>query len=220
MTHSFPIHFDPLPEREARASVVQCVITPVDRFTGLIVAGISARVPGQAAVARRSLSGHLVFERLIAAAPIRVSFDAGRTGYFTPEPRDFVLPQDPLDPVQRQVALDLRPDRVTDGEAATIRGGVRRAGQFVNGAEVVGRVTSVDGAADPFAQPEFQTRTDERGGFALRLRPPAINQAGGPAPVPVRLIVDLSVRADGVTANRTLSVEDLKTQTAGVIDLP
>ena len=77
MTHSFDINFEPRAVREApgRASVLDVVFTPVDGFTGQIAPGVRAEIRNQVRKARRSLSGHLVFERLIAADKHLVEFD-------------------------------------------------------------------------------------------------------------------------------------------------
>jgi len=181
MTHNFPIQFEPRPVREApeRVRPLDIVFTPVDGFTGQVVAGISARIAAQDAKARRSLGGHLFFERLIAADSHLVSFDTGRSGYFPVPDRLIDMPQRRLSPVDvfdtpaalaaalaadtRILRLERRPEAVQDGEALVVRGGVVRDGGPAGGVVVTGLVAGNDEV--------FRTRTNDRGGFAIRLRP-------------------------------------------------
>jgi len=183
MTHSFDIDFEPRALREApgRASVLDIVITPIDGFTGRIVPGMRAEIKKQARKARRSLSGHLVFERLIAADEHLVEFDLAGTGYFPPPPREIAIPQVRVKPTDefvdaadkaaklaadtRLLRLIKRPDAVIDGEAMIVRGGVIKDGAWAEGVKVTG---TAEGNPE-----EFQTLTNERGVFAIRLRPPA-----------------------------------------------
>ncbi|MEZ5875573.1 MAG: hypothetical protein R3D30_12380 [Hyphomicrobiales bacterium] len=205
MTHTFDIDFEPRTMREApeRISILDIVITPLDGFTGRIVSGVRAEIKKQARRARRSLSGHLVFERLIPADRNLVEFDVTGTGYFPPRPREIAMPQVRVKPTdsfadedERTAILDTdtrllrlirRPEAVIDGEAMIVRGGVLRDGTWAAGVEVTGEA---DG------NPEvFRTLTNERGVFAIRLRPPTPILDADAVRVPVRARV--SLRFDG-----------------------
>ena len=220
MSHAFEIIFDPLPDREARASRLDRVITPVDDFTGRIVTrGVSARVPREERMARRSLSGHLVFENLLTPAPLTVEIDAEAAGYFSPEPLIFPAPQvhdAPGEANIRVLRLILRPDRVIDGESAVIRGGVKRGPDWIAGADVRGRVS---GFGPPADTREFNTRTDARGSFALRVRMPVASQSGGGVAIPQEFDVALRVREGANEKTRTVRARELQTVTVNVIDL-
>jgi hypothetical protein len=229
MTHTFDIDFEPLAIRSApgRASVLDIVITPVDGFTGRIVFGAQAKIRKQARRARRSLSGHLVFERLIAADKHLVEFDVAGTGYFAPPPREIAMPQvkvkpddEFVDEADKQVKLDAdtrilrlvkRPEAVLDGEAMIVRGGVVKDGDWADGVEVTGTVEG---------NPEvFRSLTNARGVFAIRLRPPAPVLDADAVTVPVRARVRLlfdgghewrSDDGDGVDEESD-TLEDLRT---------
>lgn len=181
MTHSFPIIFEPRPIREGpdRPVSPDIVFTPVDGFTGRVVSGVSACIKAQSAWARRSASGHLFFERLYPADQHLVSFETGQSGYFSIPDRTIDMPQQrvlPTDSFASEAALNAalaadtrilrlvrRPEAVTDGEMLVVRGGVRRNAEWAEGVEVTGHV---DG------NPEvFRSLTNERGVFAIRLRP-------------------------------------------------
>lgn len=221
MSHRFEILFDPLPVRQAQTKRLDRVITPVDAFTGHVVSrGVTATIRAEERRARRSLSGHLVFEGLLAPAPTEIEVDAGPAGYFSPEPLVFDAPQDhdaPDADAERLLPLEMRPDRVIDGEAAVIRGAVRRGDIWVDGARIAG---TVSGFGPPEDERRFETRTDERGSFALRLRPPEIDQSGGLVDTPHAFDVELTVSHDGDTEARTVAVRDLQTTTLGIVDLP
>ncbi len=197
MTHNFAIHpFD------QGVYLLDVVVTPVDDFTGLpILRGVTATIPAQAAKAQRGLSGNLIFERLVAKPQYIVRLDPSRAGYFTPPDFPVDMPQDRD---ARIVRLIRRPDAIRDGEAMLVRGSVSHAGVPVQGQLVEGRIADI---ADP-----FRTQTDERGNFALRLRPPSPDLNADPRPVP--LIADVVLRlpgVDGVPAILLDEVKDLQT---------
>ena len=205
MSHSFPIYFDPRADREApdRPRRLDIAITPVDDFTGQLIRGVTAEITRQSRKARSTLGGHLVFEHLFEEAKHLIAIDPSRSGYFTPDPREIVMPQvrvSPHDtfanPAARAAALAndtrierlvLRPENVVDGEAMVVRGQVIRAGEPAESVEVTG---TLDGAAEPL----FRTLTNGRGNFAIRLRPPESPLGVGAVPVPVtataRLLFD------------------------------
>ncbi|MBF9031846.1 hypothetical protein HKCCE3408_15710 [Rhodobacterales bacterium HKCCE3408] len=229
MSHRFDIHFPPLAEREAATHRLTRVLTPVDDFTGdIVTSGVTAVFPWEDRKARRSLSGHLVFEDLLVsdlADPGEMVFEmeADRAGYFSPGRISFPVHQDlaPLPPDApqavkdarrriREVRLIRRPDCVIDGESAVIRGGVRREGAFVDAVAVEGRI-------DGFAR-IFRTRTDARGSFALRLQVPP-DGAGDPLP---KALVTLTFRLGAAPPHEVadIAVTDLATTTIDIVDLP
>lgn len=216
MGHPFDIYFDPLGDRQPRALRVTRVLTPCDRFTGQIVtAGITARIAARQAQARRTLGGHLFFEGPAGEAPCQVVIDTGNTGYFAPDPLDFPTPQAFGDPDARPVLLDLKPERVEDGSAAIIRGAVRFGGQYVAGARVTGTF--------PGTLTSFETRTNDMGSFALRLRLPPTSQAGGQVDVPFGREVDLIAAYRGAVSPAVSPrpvVRDFETLILPTIDLP
>ncbi|MEP1497401.1 hypothetical protein, partial [Pseudophaeobacter sp.] len=172
--------------------------------------------------ARVSLGGHLVFERLFDESRHLVAIDPARAGYFTPPPREIVMPQVRVRPDSvfanaaaraavlatdtRIERLMLRPEHVVDGEAMVVRGYVVRASAPAEGVAVTG---TVDGAASPV----FTTQTNSRGNFAIRLRPPDIILGVGAVPVPVTATARLFF--DGVEKWRSDTDPDL--QPAGVL---
>lgn len=224
MSHNFPINFDPRPEREApgRPRLLDIVITPLDGFTGRVVRGVGAKIAQQSRRARVSLGGHLVFERLFDEPRHLVAIDPARAGYFTPAPREIVMPQVRLRPDAvfadaaalaaalatdtRIVRLMLRPEHVVYGETMVVRGQVVRAGEPAEGVVVTG---TVDGAAAPV----FRTQTNGRGNFAIRMRPPDIVLGVGAVPVPVTATARLFF--DGVEKWR--SDTDPELQPAGML---
>lgn len=215
MGHSFEIILDPLAERQSRIRTLDCVITPKDRFTGeTVMRGVTAYIASQRTFAKRSLSGHLFFENLTVPAPISVEIDASKAGYFSPRNRRFLVPQDTSSETERVVNFDLRPERVIDGETATIRGQVRRIGTGlgVAGATVFG---SIAGGAP------FRTQTDKNGTYALRVGMPPAGMIGGPIQFPVQAQVTVWAELGTATSiSQPVDVTDMKTTERHFIDLP
>ena len=216
MAHSFDIVFDTSATPAEREQRLDCVITPVDRFTGQIITrGIKAEIARQRARARRSLRGHLFFERLPDPVPpfvVEVSVD--RSGYFPLDvPITIAAVQDLTDPNVGRHPFDLRPERVVDGESAVIRGRVKNAGgDGVAGATVRG--TNADGDA-------FETRSDRYGTYALRVRLPALVMAAGPEQIPVTGPIDVvATRGAASSPVRGVIVTDMSTVSAIELTLP
>ncbi|MCH5377092.1 MAG: hypothetical protein JJ992_24275, partial [Planctomycetes bacterium] len=205
MTHSFDIGFDPRSDREKRTWRLDLVISPIDDFTGrVITGGVIAEIPLQGARARRSLSGHLVFERLFPADKHLVDIDPEAAGYFAPDPVAVQMPQD--DREMRVVRLIRRPDAVEDGASMVVRGSVVRQG---SGSPVEGQL--VQGKIAGIAEP-FRTLTNERGNFALRLRPPAPFLGADPVRVPMVADVTLAFVEAGIPEMMLAEVEDMHTR--------
>jgi len=219
MTHSFDIGFDPRSEREERAWRLDLVITPIDDFTGrVIVRGVTATIPRQRMRARRSLSGHLFVERWVPAEQQfsndkhSVHIDPKAAGYFAPSPNPIEIETPQENRNTRILRLIRRPDTIEDGVSMIVRGSVVRQGNGdpVDGQVIEGRIA---GIADP-----FRTRTNERGNFALRLRPPSPILGADPVPVPITADVTLSFvdarNPGGVLIPDTLltDVEDMRTR--------
>lgn len=204
MSPAFEIILDPRPEREERTRRLEVVISPIDDFSGLVIrGGVSAEIPRQRTRARRSLSGHLVFERLIDEPRHLVHVDPAGAGYFTPDPIQIDMPQDPATRILRLIQ---RPDAVIDGAAMAVRGAVVRQGTRdpVGGQPIEGRIA---GIAAP-----FRTLTNERGNFALRLRPLPPVLGADPIPVPVTADVTLTFVGAGVPDLTLAAVEDMRTR--------
>ncbi|WP_377188382.1 hypothetical protein [Ruegeria meonggei] len=199
MTHSFPIIFDPNREAPERTSPASIVVTPLDSFTRRMIQGpITAKLRDWGNKARRSASGHLVFERLTAGKTYTVEVDAERAGYFQPKPYNITVRADQKDPVPdagRILTLTLRPDRVSDGEALIVRGEVVDA----SGERVAGQVldAKVKLATETQVRPgalTFSTQTNARGNFAMRMRPPPVSLSTTPK---FPLLVDVSFEIAG-----------------------
>ena len=230
MSHSFDIVFDPHRADPGRAALASIVLTPVDDFDGAIVAeGVNARIATLGRTAMRSLSGHLVFERLAADQAYGVSIEPERAGYFAPADLTIPVPQPRSKPNEilpgdtRVVRLVRMPDFVRDGEAMVLRGAIVNAAG--DGAEDVALTAVVDLAqdvadpdppqpADPAAPlPVFNTRTNAKGNFAIRMRPPRVSLSNAPR---LPIVGDVSLRIDGVQVWRG-PIRDLATE---VVKLP
>jgi hypothetical protein len=213
VTHSFEVILDPRPVRETRARHLDIVISPVDDFTGRLVAGgVTAAIPRQSIRARRSLRGHLVFERLVEEPRHLVHIDPAKAGYFTPDPVQIDMPQDRATRILRLIR---RPDAVIDGEDMVVRGSVVRQG---TGDPVAGQL--IEGRIAGIAAP-FRTLTNERGNFALRLRPVPPILGAGQVPVPVTADVTLTFVGAGVPDMTLGDVEDMRTRVLGAeVEIP
>ena len=177
------------------------MISPIDDFTGLVIAnGVAARIKSHFATAKRSLQGHLIFERLHPADRYVVAVNPKRAGYFTPNDIEIVMPQDRD---TRRLRLIRKPEYVVDGEAAIVRGQVVRDGEPAEGVAITG---SFDGSPRI-----YNSRTNKHGNFAIRLTAPSPDLSGDPVPVPVtgdaRLVFD-----DGTVQDEIVrTVEDMRT---------
>lgn len=206
MSHSFAINFEPRPERERQTRRLDVVITPVDDFTGrIIVGGVAAEIPRQRVRAGQSLSGHLVFERLIPEARHVVHVDPEAAGYFHYGTVEIDMPQDRD---TRIVRLIQRPDAVVDGSSMIVRGSVvqQGSGDPVADLAVTGRVAGV--------ARQFTTRTNGRGNFALCLqppRPPSMDTTEAVA-VPLKADVTLIFAGAGIPDIVLNDVEDMCTR--------
>ena len=133
-----------------------------------------------------------------------------------PQPR--AKPDEVLANDTRVVALTRLPDFVRDGEAMVLRGAVvdaagKEAGDVVLTAVVDLALDPADPdppqPADPAAPlPAFTTRTNARGNFAIRMRPPRLSCANTPR-LPVTCAVRLRIGAAQVWAG---DIRDLSTR--------
>lgn len=174
MAHSFDIRFDDTPTIDD----VTLALAPIDAFTGRIVpAGVKAEIENLPDVQIRNLSGMLVFTNLPAQPMYRIIVTAKRAGYFDPATVQFVPPASDDPDWARKRRLDVllyrRPTAPIEADATTVAGIVVRGVQAVTGARVWAELPA--NLLPPGAPPlrEFETRSDERGAFALSLRLPA-----------------------------------------------
>jgi hypothetical protein len=224
MSHSFDIRFDPERADPSRVWLASLVITPVDDFSGAVVTGpIKAEIKTLGKTARRSLSGHLIFERLEPNKTYTVDIDPEDAGYFSPAARDIPVPQVRSLPGQpkagdtRLERLTLRPDRIVDGEAMVLRGGIvdaagNEAPDVVLRADVTLFVDPADTNPPSPANPaaallSFTTKTNSKGNFGLRMRPPQVSLSSKPR-LPVMTTVSLKINANEVWAGQ---MKDLST---------
>jgi hypothetical protein len=140
---------------------------------------------------------------LIPADTHLVHIDPKAAGYFAPDPVEIHMPQEDRDTRIRR--LIRRPDAVVDGASMVVRGSVVRqgSGEPVDGQVVEGRIDGIE---------PFSTRTNERGNFALRLRPRAPILGANPVRVPVT--ADVTLKFVGVSTSDMLltAVEDMRTR--------
>jgi hypothetical protein len=181
MSHSFDIHFEP-----AHVDTVTFAIAPFDAFTGQIVSeGVEASVNGIPIRPIRNRSGLLVFINLPAQPQYQFSVRAAAAGYFDPPPQTFTPPgaNDPDWAEKRRKNLALTPLPSSHFPEATtlVRGVVVRGADAVAGATV--KLEPLEGGS------EFETRTADRGAFALPLRLPPLLPGEDEAPVPITLHV-------------------------------
>jgi hypothetical protein len=191
MPHSFDIHFDDnLP-----IDNVVVAVAPVDAFSGrLVSAGIEVHIEGLPNRPRRNLSGMLVFVNLPRQSLYRVILSAEKAGYFDPEPLDFVPPDndDPEFAKKRRLDVPLHrlPSAAIDTDATTVAGLLVRVTQPASGevrVPVAGALVWAELPISAFppgtsSPNHFETLTDKRGAFALRLRLP-VDAATAPMPI-------------------------------------
>jgi hypothetical protein len=181
MPHSFDVRFVDNPPIDH----VVVAVAPVDAFTGRIISsGIEARIEGLSNHPRRNLSGMLVFVNLPSRSRYRVIVSAEKAGYFDPEPLDFVPPDDDDPEFAKKRLLDVPlhrlPSVAVDADATTVAGLLVRvtqptpgeAREPVAGARVWAELPMSAFPPGTTSPKHFETRTDKRGAFALRLRLP------------------------------------------------
>lgn len=184
-SHVRPVHFD-----RTHFDDVVLAVTAVDAFNGRIIAdGIKVYIEKQIGGGFKrfpvkpvcNASGMQVFLNrrnqaplgspppLPAAPPYRIVIDAREAGYFSPPPTLIAaLPSDR----RLLVRLHRRPYSTLDAETTSISGLVVRGATRVSGALVKSVFTT--GLPPNSPQPEaFETFSDERGAFSLRMRLPA-----------------------------------------------
>lgn len=194
MVQRFAVAFEDDPPED----IVNFAVAPIDALTGRIVQrNITAQVSVQFEVTEpgeltlpdkpiRNLSGLLVFINLPSYSKYRVTVSAKAAGYFDQDPIEFTppLPSDNSE-LKDRLRLDFplfpRPDSDFDDEATVISGVLVSGEERVQGARisvetilpaVFGRMRN-NGTVKA-----FETRSDERGVFALVLRLPAFSDNG------------------------------------------
>ncbi len=176
--------------------VVTCAVAPIDALTGRIVqrkVTASVTVAGETAESEtlklpdkpiRNLSGLLVFINLPDHPKYQVHVKARAAGYFDPEPADFTPPEpdddsDPKDRLRLDFPLFPRPDFAFTDEVTLVSGVIVRGTEGVEEARILVIVpTPSIGMGNPPQPQVFETRSDERGAFALALRLPAFSENG------------------------------------------
>ena len=183
-SHARPVHFD-----RTHFDDVVLAVTAVDAFNGRIIAdGIKMYIEKQIGGGFkrfpvkpvRNASGVQVFLNRrnqaplgspppLPAPPYHIVIDAREAGYFSPPPTPIAaLPNDR----RLLVRLHRRPDSTLDAATTSISGLVVRGAARVGGALVKSVFTA--GLPPNSPQPEsFETFSDERGAFSLRMRLPA-----------------------------------------------
>ena len=184
---SRPLYFD-----RTHIDKVVLVVMAVDAFSGRIITrGVRAHIEKQISGGYkrfpvspvRNVSGKLVFLNRSNQAPLgsppslpvppyRIVVDAQEAGYFNPSP----VMVNAL-PNSRQLLLRLhqRPDAGLDPATTSVSGVVVRGAARVYGAMIKSIFTAgLPPSALPPNQPPvpFETRSDERGAFSLRMRLP------------------------------------------------
>ena len=179
--HSFPIYFDDDPKLDT----VSLAVVPMDAFSGrLVTSGVKVSIVGQLARPIRNLSGQLVFINLPEGNTYRVKVDPSVAGYFAPPESEFPDPADPDAGKSRRhlVRLTRRPDFPFEGTTTLIRGVVVRDAAPVEAARIwldalVKPEAPVSGEPPKPAPLPFETRSSDRGAFALPLTIPNVNNS-------------------------------------------
>lgn len=176
MSRAPVIHFESPPWRGDRVTLA---VVPVDGFSGAIVtSGIAVSVRGRPDRPIRNASGMLVFLNLPESLPDNekptyiVDIDAGETGFYDPEPIEFIPPE-PDDPDserkrRREALLIPRPDYSYPGGSTLLRGVLVTGAAPAVGATVRVRPDLSDG--------DFVARADGKGAFTLALRPSPLSK--------------------------------------------
>jgi hypothetical protein len=181
MTRRYPIILD-LP---ARIDRVTFALAPTDGVTGAVVrSGVSASVKGLPNRPIRNSSGLLVFVNLPDRPSYEIELDAREAGYFGPDSFVWEPPSGEPSPRQRQVdrLLQPRPDFPFRDSTTLVRGVVVRGGAAVADARIWARPAPDSGP--------FETRSTERGAFALALRLPPLEPFEDELPVDVEIHVE------------------------------
>lgn len=185
-------------EADPPEDIVIFAVAPIDAATGRIVRfNITASISVDNETASstplqlpdkpiRNRTGLLVFvrEKISPVYPkYRIHVKAKAAGYFDPEPIDFITPQpgdvfNPRDRLRVDFQLSPRPDSLFLDEATLVSGVVVRGAKSVEGARLSAKVL-VTGIGNGHAFNTFETRSDERGAFALALRLPEFAGNGG-----------------------------------------
>ncbi len=190
-------------EKDPPEDIVTCAVAPFDALTGRIVqrnVTASVTVAGETAESEtlklpdkpiRNLSGLLVFINLPDHPKYRIAVKARAAGYFDPEPADFTPPErkdknalDLKDSLRIDFPLFPRPDFAFSEEVTLVSGVVVRGTEGVDGARILATVPAPNaGMGNNHPDHSFETRSDERGAFALALRLPAFfeNEESGDA---------------------------------------
>jgi hypothetical protein len=193
---------------------VRVAVALVDSFTGLMVTGrvkvtLLDNVSFRALPDRllRNRSGMWVLTRRVApgtpfaaadgaGAPEQYTFEvlATAAGYFDRE-RLVFLP-DPARPLERRfdVVLHRRPSAPLEPGVTTVVGTVKKNGQPAPGAVI--RATFSGDSLPPGATElrRFESQSDERGAFVLRLRLP-LNTESGPTRVRFQFVLGVVSRS-------------------------
>src|SRR5262245_22431632 len=177
--YSFPIYFDEDPPLDR----ISLAVVPMDAFSGrLVTSGVKASVTGQLARPVKNLSGQLVFINLPIEEKYQVRVDPSEAGYFVPSESEFPDPGDPDASKTRRhlVRLIRRPDFPFEGTTTLIRGVVVRGKEPVEAARIWLDALVKPGKPGPDGIPKpapraFETRSGDRGAFALPLTIPHVN---------------------------------------------
>lgn len=170
MPHNFDIRFDNDPPIDN----VGFAVVPIDAFTGRIVASaVTANLKGLPNPPIRNRSGMLVFVNLPSQPSYQVNVFSGAAGYFDPGEKMWPVPGDAASANSKRLIVSLfrLPSAGVDTEATTVAGLVVRGAQPEAGA-IVQAILPGDALPPGSAFDPFETRTDERGAFVLRMRVP------------------------------------------------
>lgn len=183
MPHNFDIRFNNDPPIDN----VGFAVVPIDAFTGrIVVSSVTARLKNLPDRPIRNLSGMLVFVNLPTQPSYQIEVFPETAGYFDPGEKTWPVPGDLTSAKSKRLIVPLfrQPTAGVDTEATTVAGVVVRGVQPVVGA-------IIQAILPPTALPPgsnldpFETRSDGRGAFALRLRLPTD---------PANMVVDVKFR--------------------------
>ncbi len=170
MTHSFDIQFDPDPSIKN----VDFAVVPIDAFTGRIVtSALQVRLKNLPNHPIRNLSGMHVFVNLPNQLTYQVEVFPLKVGYFEPGVKIWPVPNDLESKTSKRLIVPLfkKPGTGVDTDITTVSGVVVRGSQALE--SVIIRAFPPTNALFPGSISEpFETRSDKRGAFALRLRVP------------------------------------------------
>ena len=178
-------------ETDPPEDIVNFAVAPIDALTGRIVdRNITASITVEKEAREsgilklpdkpiRNLSGLLVFVNLPEHPLYHVHVQARDAGYFDPDPKDFPPSDrqetsDPGDRFRLDFPLIPRPGFPFSDEVTLISGAVVRSDDGVAGARISAIVPGSTAGVDQ----TFETRSDERGAFALAVRLPDLSANG------------------------------------------